>query len=276
MARKKRRSKELKPLVDIVIPVHRRFDLLQRCLDAIPKAAGKILYRIYIYDNASPKEEADEFYYSLDRDLAKITRSKTNYGFPKACNQAARLGHSPLLFFLNSDVILDPGSMDKMVRVLDEPSNGAVGMRLIFPSDLVGLNDQIRPAGKLQHVCLSVKINSEIYHPFMAWTPDHPRVMMQREVFAVTGAALMTRRKLFSRAGGFPEIYGMGTFEDVDYCMAVREMGYNVMTEPEATGTHYTGATSEGYQIRYDLRNNQMTFLQRWGQKLEWWDWRTL
>jgi len=278
MPRKRKRTpkyKEPKALVDIIIPVHRRFDLLEQCLDAIPDAAGDIPYKIIIFDNASPLEEANEFYPKFEGKI-KIARSKQNVGFPKACNQGVHRGNSPLLFFLNSDVILEPDSINKLVRVMDEPEVGVVGMRLVFPTEHLGLNDQIRPAGKLQHIGLSVNIRGEIHHAFMAWSPDHPRVMMQKEVFAVTGAALMTRRKIWSEAKGFNEIYSPGTFEDVDYCCTVREMGYNIRVEPEALGTHYTGATAETYKLGYNLNNNQMTFMQRWGNNLEWWDWRML
>jgi GT2 family glycosyltransferase len=278
MSRKRKRTarpKEPKALVDIIIPVHRRFDLLEKCLNAIPDAAKDVPYKIIIFDNASPLEEANEFYPHLDKSI-KISRSKQNLGFPKACNQGVHRGNSPLLFFLNSDVILEPDSIDKLVRVMDEPEVGVVGMRLVFPMEHLDLNDQIRPAGKIQHVGLSVNIRGEIYHPFMAWNPDHERVMMQKEVFAVTGAALMTRRNIWQKAKGFNEVYGHGTFEDVDYCFTVREMGYNIRVEPEALGTHYTGATAEKYQLGYALNHNQMTFMQRWSNKMEWWDWRIL
>jgi GT2 family glycosyltransferase len=272
---RKKRERELKALVDIIIPAHRRFDILGECLGAIPDAVGNIPYKIIIFDNASPLEEADKFYPMLDKSI-KISRSKQNLGFPRACNQGVHRGNSPLLFFLNSDVVLEPDSIDKLVRVMDNPNVGAVGMKLVFPNEHKGLNDQIRPSGKLQHVGLSVNIRSEVHHAFMAWSPDHPRVMMQKEVAAVTGAAMMTRRKLWSQAKGFFEGYGHGTYEDIDYCFTLREMGYNIVVEPTAVGTHYTGATAEGYNLGYNLNYNQMTFMQRWGSKLEWWDYRML
>jgi O-antigen biosynthesis protein len=273
---RKRAERTPKTLVDIIIPVHRRFDILGECLGSIPDAVGDIPHKIIIFDNASPLEEADAFYPSLDKSI-KIARSKQNVGFPRACNQGAQRGTSPLLFFLNSDVVLEKESIDKMVRVMDEPKVGVVGMKLVFPDeDYKGLNENIRPAGTLQHVGLSVNIRSQVHHPFMAWNPDHPRVMMQKEVAAVTGAALMTRRHLWNKAKGFFEGYGMGTYEDVDYCFTIREMGYNIQVEPFAVGTHYTGATAEGYGLGYNLNYNQMTFMQRWGQKLEWWDYKIL
>jgi GT2 family glycosyltransferase len=74
----------------------------------------------------------------------------------------------------------------------------------------------------------------------------------------------MTRKNLFSKLGGFFEGYGKGTFEDCDYSLAVRSLGYNICIDPTTYATHYTGATAEGYQIQYPLNENKFLFMQRW------------
>ncbi len=273
MSRKRHRNKkQQKPqtLIDVCIAVHGRFDLLEKCLNAIPDAMGDIAYQVYLFDNDSPREDADEFYPTLNRSI-KVIRSKHNLGFPKACNRMANASKSPLIFLLNSDVILDAGSVDLLVREMDNSKTGVVGMKLAFPEDAEGLEPTRRPAGKLQHIGLTTTIKTEIIHPFMGWSIDHPRVMAQREVFAVTGAALMTRRSIWRRVRGFDEAYGGGTFEDVEFCCAVREMGYNIVVEPKASAVHYTNATAEKYGIGFPLHQNQMIFMQRWGNKIKWW-----
>jgi GT2 family glycosyltransferase len=115
----------------VCIPVHGRFDLLRKCLEYIPDAFGDITYQIYIFDNGSPKEEADLFY-PVDRSI-KVIRSKENIGFPRACNRMVAAGRSPLIFLLNSDVMLAENSVDLLVREMDNPDVGVVGMRLVFP-----------------------------------------------------------------------------------------------------------------------------------------------
>ena len=47
----RKRRKKIKTLVDIIIPVYNRFDILEKCLKSIPDAFGDITYKIYIYDN---------------------------------------------------------------------------------------------------------------------------------------------------------------------------------------------------------------------------------
>lgn len=278
MSKRKRNYNEQKKkpleLLSIVICVYGRFDLLQKCLDAIPNAAGSIAYNIVLVDNNSPdQEEANVFYNNL-RDDPKIAvlRNKQNLGFPRACNIGARRCNSPLLLMLNSDVILQPDSINLMVKALDDPKIGAVGMKLLFPDDAGELrqNVGVRPSGKVQHVGLATNVRGEFFHVFLGWSPDHPKVNKVRDAYAVTGAALMTRKYLWNKIGGFNEDYGMGTYEDVDYCLTVRDLGYNIVVETKAVGVHYTGATAEKYGIPYPMDMNRLLLLRKWAKKLNW------
>lgn len=269
-------------LVDIVIPVRGRFDLLERCVASIYSAFPGISYNIIIVDNNSAesvgKDVAMEFYRKLENSVEELTviRNNDNPGFSASCNQGARRKSSPIIFFLNSDIILDPGSGSLLIQSLDDPAVGIVGMKLRFAEegDYVdaGLNPSIRPAGKLQHAGLSVNVNGDVYHPYLGWDTDHPRINAQRAVFAVTGAALMLRRNTFLKAGGFYEGYEVGTYEDVDLCMMVRDQGQEVIVNPAAEAVHYTGATVEQLQFPYPLNQNASLFRSRWMNKLIWWD----
>ena len=264
-----------KDLVSIIIPVYGRFDLLAQCLTAIPEAAGDLPYNIVLVDNNSPeKNVADDFYQSIQSNMPNtfVIRNKENMGFPYAINQGAKRKFSPLLFFLNSDVILRKDAIVNLVKAIDDPKIGVVGAKLLFPDNAGGLKQDtaVRPPGKVQHVGLCTNIRGDFYHVFIGWSADHPKVMKVWEVYAVTGAAMMTRRKLFDQIGGFNLSYGFGTYEDVDYCMSVRELGYNVIIEQSAVGTHYTGATAEQYKINYALDQNRLIFMSRWAKNLNW------
>lgn len=269
MSKRKRNNKSYinTSLVDIIIPVYGGFDLLKRCLEAIPNAAKDISYHISLVDNNSPdKAEADAFYKEIEGQTnLHIFRNKDNYGFPKACNQAARSSHSPLLFFLNSDVILFEDAIKHLVMAMDNPDVGAVGMKLIFPSDTPS-----GPGERVQHVGLYTNINGVFDHLFMGWKPDNPRVLAVSEVLAVTGAALMTRKELYNKLGGFDAVYGAGTYEDVDYCLKLRLNGKIVLVEQKAIGYHYTGASARAYQIGFPLQQNKFIFDARWGGRYPW------
>lgn len=270
-------GKKSSALLDIIIPVYNRYDLLEKCLASIPDAAGDIPYNVVIVDNGSP-EYTDEFYTRVQTPEITLVRLRQNIGFPAACNIGAARKISPLIFFLNSDVILDSGSIKRLVAEMDYPEVGVVGMKLVFPHDVAeyGLNASIRVPGKIQHIGISLSIHTKPIHHLMGWDENHPKVNAVKDVFAVTGAALMTRRLLWRRIGGFDEGYGMGTYEDVSYCVGVRDMRYNndttykIRVVPEARGIHYTGATAEKYGIPYPLQINHLRFLDRHLQSLVW------
>jgi len=256
--------------LDIVICVYNRFDLLDKCLKAIPDAAGDVSYNIVLIDNAST-ENPDEFYRSVSDNMQNVTviRNKQNMGFPYASNLGAKRKQSPFILMLNSDVILYPEAISKLISSFDNPKVGVAGMKLIFPpDDCAGLNTNIRPAGKIQHVGLETNIRGEFVHIFVGWDADHPKIKTMTEPYAVTGAALMTKRSIWNKVGGFRLEYGLGTWEDVDYCLSVRELDFTVVVNLDAVGIHYTGATAEKYQIPYPMDLNRLTFLQKWANRI--------
>jgi GT2 family glycosyltransferase len=272
--------------VDIVIPVRGRLDLLEQCITAIPLAFDCLVLsphvNIIIVDNASFEVEKDTSYLSeIDgfsggniRSIV-VLRQKSNLGFPKACNVGSRRKTSPLIFFLNSDCILEPGSGSILVDRMSRDSKvGVAGMKLLFPDYPTGLqqNENMRPMGRVQHIGLSTRVNGTVHHIFIGWRSDHPKVNAVHEAFAVTGAALMVRRSLFVKVGGFFEDYGAGTYEDVDLCVTIRSLGYNIIVVPEAVGVHHTGATAERYNVAFPLNQNASIFLSRHMNEIIWWD----
>jgi O-antigen biosynthesis protein len=265
-------------LVDIVIPVHNCFKIFQKCLDSIPDALDDIPYTVIIVDNASNKEEADEFYSRIKEPNYKIIRNRDNFGFPKTCNQGVNHGYSQLVFFLNSDVVLEKDSVKQLISNIYKDGKyveniGIVGMKLLFPLENP-LPNNIRPPGKVQHIGLTTNIRGDFQHIFIGWSADNPKVNKIRDVMAVTGAALLTRRDLFNKAGRFSEEYGKGTFEDVDFSFVIRKMGYNIVVDTKSIGYHYTNATGTTYGIGFPMQRNKMIFLQRWGNQMYWDEWR--
>ena len=65
----------------------------------------------------------------------------------------------------------------------------------------------------------------------------------------LTGACLMTRRELFHEVGGFDEEKFAVSFNDVDFCLRLREHGLRMVYVPQAELIHYEGS-SRGKTIR--------------------------
>ena len=269
----RKRYKKKKSQLDVVLLTRNLWDIAQQCVDAVPEACEGLDYQFIIFDNDSDQKEKKIEFYNQFPDDVKIYYSQQNLGYPKGFNEAVRKGTSPYVLILTNDVILRPQSITTLMKTMEDEKVGMAGMKLIFPEDS---NDPARPAGKLQHICLTTNVRGEFYHPFLGWNPNHPKINKLQEVYAVTGAVFLIRRELWNKVGGFFDGYGRGTFEDVDLAMKIHEMGYNVVTEPKAVATHYVGATAMEMNQPFPLEQNRMIFLQRWGSKLKYDEWRVL
>ena len=278
--RPSQRTSNEKVLLDVVITTAGRFDELKKCLNNLELESLSVPVNVFIVDNASNAEEriSNGELFDINHfpksNFVKFEnkRLQQNVGFPGAANEGAKMGEAPLIMFLSDDVDLQPGALDKIIRRLDNPEIGIVGIKLIFPPDL---KDAIRPAGKVQHIGLTLDVRGNPIHPLVGWSVDNPKCNISREMFAVTGACLTVRRKLFEKIGGFNMIYGKGTFEDVDLCLSVRTLGSRIYCETEATAYHYVGATAEKRQEPFALQINSMIFKSRWAQSgmLTWSEW---
>jgi GT2 family glycosyltransferase len=258
-------------MLDIVIGTAGRFDMLEKCLDAVYREAQTNAVHVILMDDGSPMQEKvvnqHLFVYNPEKDPAgKMTwdtkRIPENMGYPFHANMGAKMGKAPLIMFLSDDVEMQPGVVDRVLRDFDDTEIGIVGIKLLFPPYSMS---PIRPAGKVQHVGVDLNIHADPIHPLVGWNADDPKCCVTRkDAFAVTGACLTVRRSLFEKVGGFDMAFGKGTYEDMDLCLKVRAEKRNIMIDAEAIAWHYAGATIEKRQEAYNLGQNNAIWKTRW------------
>jgi len=255
-------------VLDIIIPVYNQFDFLEKCLDSIPNSVGEIPYRVILVDNGSDKKLGDEFYDNLKIGNVDIHRSDKNAGFPVACNYGVSQGNAPFLFFLNTDVVLFPQSLQYALRAIEDPRIGIVGLKLLFSP-----HTPFGPAGMVQHVGVETNIRGEFYHQFIGWNPNNPRVLKKRECLAVTGAAFLIRSSTFQNVGGFDQIFGLGTWEDIDLSLKVKANNLSIIVEQQAQAYHHVGASSMGEKVPFPFQRNKDIFMAKWSGNFPWSEW---
>jgi len=256
MSHNRKHGASSRPGVDVVIITGGRWDFLKQCLEALDKQTVPV--NIILLDNASDSEERIQNSNLFDGISTK--RIQQRLGFPAANNEAVRMGTAPIVLFLNDDCILNENAIEKILESMKDETIGVCGAKLIFPLSPTG---QGRPAGKVQHVGMALNIRGEVVHPLLGWSPDNPKCKVSRDVFSVTGACFMTRRSLFNQVGGFDTSYGIGTYEEVQFCQQAKSLGKRVYVNCEATGYHYAGATAEKNKVAYPLQMNALTFRSR-------------
>jgi GT2 family glycosyltransferase len=150
-------------------------------------------------------------------------------------NEAARRSSTPWLLFLNDDVEWSaPDTLQRLTRYLAlDPLIGAVGMRLMYGEEEGGgiQHDGIVTHNDPAHVANNIQtdyLTSGLYIP--------------RNVSAVTGACLLTTKAVFDRCGGFDERFAI-SYNDVDYGLHVRQLGYRIVQASDVEGIHHESRT---------------------------------
>jgi GT2 family glycosyltransferase len=251
------------PSVSVVIPTFNGGGLVSACLRALWETIppGARVDAIVIDDGSAPEaRRALEVVCRHER--VRLLRNEHNAGFLASVTRGAHEASGEYLLFLNDDTIPLPGWLPPLLRTFrDRPEAGAVGGRMVYP------NGRLMEAGGIVY-----RDGSGANYGRGDPNPEAPHYSYLREVDYVSGAMLMTPRRLFLDLGGFDPSYGFGYYEDTDYCFRLREAGRRVYYQPASTIVHREGASagtdpSAGAK-RYQARNRPI-FVERWQARLD-------
>jgi GT2 family glycosyltransferase len=187
--------------------------------------------------------------------------ARPGFNYAAVNNHAAGQVDGALLCLLNDDVSpIGADWLAAMVGHLNDPRAGIVGAKLYYPSHMVQHGGVIMGLGA---VCEHANRFLPQGAPGYAW-----RGVLDQEFSAVTGACLLTRRDLYLALGGMDPAYATA-FNDVDYCLRVREAGHSVVFCASAEMIHYE-SLSFGRHYAHDATERQATetarMRQRWAR----------
>jgi O-antigen biosynthesis protein len=224
------------PLVSIIIPTRDRADLLETCLESLWRSTAYDAVEILIIDNHSAEQSTFDLFRRAKEKGAQIISFPHAFNYAAMNNQAAQKARGEVLCFLNNDTeITSPDWLQEMVSLLLLPGTGCVGAKLLWPNDLV------------QHGGVIVGTQQLAAHIGNAWTADAPGYMfcnqVTRQWSAVTAACLVTWKSLFLDNGGFDAIRYPVAFNDVDFCLRLREQGQKILWTPRACLYHHESAS---------------------------------
>lgn len=239
------------PLCSVIIPVFNKSALTRQCLDAILANPPENEFEILVIDNGSSDGTAALLASYGDRIRAII--NKRNLFFARACNQGAEQARGDLLVFLNNDTIPKVGWLDALIRYREQhPRAGLIGAKLLFPNNTI------------QHAGMAICYDKMPRHIYLGFPASHPAVCKPRRLQVVTGACILIARDLFAQAGMFDTAY-VNSFEDMELCMRVGELGFEVHFCPDCILYHLEGV-SDG-RHRFDIQNHRL-FNERWLNRL--------
>jgi GT2 family glycosyltransferase len=218
-------------------------DLLRDCLESLRGGCGGQRAEVHVIDNASEDGTAEMVRERFPE--VKLTRNRENVGFARANNQSWREVRGRYWLLLNSDTVVRPGALDRLVSFLDErPRAGLVTARLVNPDGtpqhcaqpLPGVGRTLFEASRL-HKCLPAPWRGRLLlGPY--WTYDRPA-----RIGWTWGTALLARREAVEQAGPLPEDFFMYG-EDLEWCLRMRRHGWETWFCPEAEVVHLGSRSS--------------------------------
>ena len=230
------------PLVSIVIATKDSVDLLKQCIDSILEKSTYGNYEIIIAENNSTEPETFEYYERVTADpRVKMTVCDTQgkVSVSSVYNQGAAAGSGDYIILLNNDTKVITGDwIERLLGPCQREDVGAVGPKLLYPDGVIQhAGVLVRQMDKVLGFFEgpdnigrgTVLYDSSNYYNFYNLTQD---------ISVVTGACLLTKRSIYEEIGGFDELLP-NDYDDIDYCLKLREKGLLVIYEPSAVLYHY-------------------------------------
>ncbi|WP_158513365.1 glycosyltransferase [Kozakia baliensis] len=228
-------SPKIWPKVSIIIPTKDRPDLLKTCLDALNYRTLYPSIEIILVDNGSTNVDACRILDEASRNNeAIVLRRPGQFNWSFLINSGARVATGEVLVLLNNDIdSFEPSWLQLLVEQVIKPEIGIVGALLLYPDH------------RIQHGGIRLGEGPHAEHMFLGEFSANENAEKEAPYLssAVTGACLAIRREVFEAVDGADEEHLPVTWNDIDLCLRIREIGYLVMMVPAARLIHYELAT---------------------------------
>ena len=226
--------------VSIIIPFKDQSEVLRTCVNSIIGRTKYREYEIVLVNNQSKEEETFEYLDKIkDNSSFRILDYDNSFNFSAINNYAVSKVDSEYIVLLNNDTeVISPDWIENMLEFAQREDVGVVGALLYYP------NDTIQHGG----VILGIKGVAGHSHKHMK-RDSHGyfgRIKIVHNLSAVTAACLMTKKSIFKEVDGF-DVNFSHAFNDVDYCLKIREKGYLIVYTPYAELYHHE-SLSRGYE----------------------------
>lgn len=239
--------------VSIILVNYKNYNDTLKCL----KSLEKINYpniSIIVVDNDSKDNSVEIIRKHTDKRV-RIVESGFNGGFAFGNNIGIRMAledNSDYVLLLNNDTIVDKGFLPSLICAAEKDENvGIVSSRIMFYPD----TDIIWYAGgrvdwnnlRAIHYGLKEKVTD--------------KYLNETVVDFASGCCMLIPKKVIEAVGLLPEEYFM-YYEDMDYCIKVKDKGFKIKYVPESVIYHCVSSSGGGdgspFTIEWQARSRRM------------------
>lgn len=221
------------PLVSLIIPTKDKKTLLQACISSILEKTDYPNYEILVVDNGSTEQSAITYLKEIsEHDKITVLDYSKPYNYSAINNFAIKQAAGEVIALVNNDVeVIAPNWLSLMAGHALRPEIGCVGAKLYYPNE------------RIQHAGVILGLGGVAGHAHKYFRRSHhgyfSRLMLTQNVSAVTAACLLVRKSVYEEVGGLNDKDLAIAFNDVDFCLKVREKGYLNLFEPRAELYHH-------------------------------------
>ena len=253
------------PLVSILIPNKDHADDLRKALTSIFTKTAYPNYEVLVVENNSVEPATFDYYRELQKQHpnCRVVTYEGGFNFSAINNFGRKAARGEYLLLLNNDVEVINGTwLGEMLALCAQPGVGIVGAKLYYPDDTI------------QHAGVIVGLGGYAGHSHKYAKRGGSGYMFRaatvQDLSAVTAACLLVKAAVYDEAGGLDEGFAVA-FNDVDFCLRVRALGYRVLFTPYAELYHYEsksrGLDTKG-PARERFEGERRRMKQRYGERL--------
>ena len=237
--------------LSIIIVNYNVKHFLEQCLRSINKASKNLDIEIFVVDNNSVDN-------SIEMVKAKFPNvntiiNKKNLGFSKANNQAIRKAKGEYVLLLNPDTVIQENTLSITIDFLEKNTRaGGLGVKMIDGSG------NFLPESKRSLPTPSIAFYkifglSYLFPKSRKFGKYHLKYLDQNkihEIDIISGAFLMTRKKIIDKIGLLDERFFMYG-EDIDLSYRIQQAGYQNFYLPTTSIIHYKGESTKKTSVNY-------------------------
>lgn len=254
-----------KPKVSILIPNKDGKDILEQCLKSIFDKTTYENYEVVIIENNSETEEIFEYYEELKKNpkVKIIEYKEKGFNYSSIINFGVKNADGEYIIQLNNDTeLITPNWLERMLGFCQREDVGGVGVKLYYPDK------------SIQHAGVIVGCLQVAAHVFRGLPFDKQgyfcKENMIQDLNAVTAACIMTKKSMYEEIGYMNEKFAVA-FNDIDFCLNIRNTGKLIVYDPYVEFIHYESKT-RGSDMAPDkverFQSEINLFIDTWKEKL--------
>lgn len=236
--------------VSLVIPTRNHYTLLSNCIRGILERTDYSNIELIIIDNDSDDSITLEYLDLIQADpRVSVVKYPGTFNYSAINNFAVSHCSHEYIALINNDIaVISETWLSEMMGHIIRKEVGIVGAKLLYGNDTI------------QHAGVIIGLGGVAGHAFRYFPRNSPgvnnRLLMTQQLSCVTGACLLTKKSIFTMVNGLDDTNLKIAFNDVDYCLKVRDLGYKIIWTPYAELYHLESASRS-----YDLNEEN---IERW------------